>query len=279
MMSKTSLGEIVQQTIASGKASLPVLDQNAARAQQMLQQGEFDLRELEQLVSSDPALTSGLLRAANSSFYGGLNKIVTVRDALARLGTNNVAQVIVMVTQKELYQLRDPKLASLAAVLWTHAVACGAGSRWLAKRLHMPEVEREALLGGLLHDVGKLLLLRVVDDLILARQLRDPSAQLLQEVLARMHAEQGEALLAAWNIPDPYRALVRRHHEPDFDENDMLLLCVRLADQACNKLGMGLAPAPELVLAGTPEAQALRLPELALAELEVALEDARNLAP
>jgi HD-like signal output (HDOD) protein len=142
----------------------------------------------------------------------------------------------------------------------------------------MPEVEKEALLGGLLHDVGKLFLLRVVDDLIRAGHLRDPSAQLLQEVLSRMHCEQGEALLAAWNIPDPYRQLVRRHHDPDFDEDDLLLLVVRLADQACNKLGMGLVPTPGLVLATTPEAQALRIPELVLAELEVALEDSEELA-
>ncbi len=278
-MAKQSLGEIVTQLIASGKASIPVFDKTAAQAQEMLRRGEFNLTELEELVSSDPALTSGLLRAANSSFYGGLDKIVRVRDAIARLGTRDVSQVIVMVTQKEQYRLQDPKLAVMAGQLWRHAVACAAGSRWLAKRLRMPEVEREAMLAGLLHDVGKLFLLRVVDDLIQAKQLRDPSAELLQEMLGRMHCEQGEALLAAWNVPDPYQSIVRHHHDTDFSEDDMLLLVVRLADHACNRLGMGVTSMPDLVLASTAEAQVLRVPELMLAELEVALEDSKSLAP
>ncbi len=277
-MAKQSLGEFVEQVIATGKASIPVFDKSAAQAQDMLTRGEFDLCALEELVSSDPALTSGLLRAANSSFFGGLDKIVRVRDAIARLGTRNVSHVIVMVAQKEQYRLQDPKLAVMAGQLWRHAVACAAGSRWLATRLHMPEVEREAMLAGLLHDVGKLFLLRVVDDLIQTRQLRDPSPQLLHELLGRMHCQQGEALLSAWNVPDPYRSIVRRHHDADFCEDDMLLLVVRLADHACNRLGMGTSPMPELVLASTAEAQALRIPELMLAELEVALEDAQSLA-
>jgi HD-like signal output (HDOD) protein len=278
MSTKQSLGEIVQQAIASGKATIPVFDRNAARAQQMLQRGEFDLRELEELVSRDPAITSGLLRAANSSFYGGLSKIVTVRDALARLGTTNIAQLIVLVTQKQHYRLRDPKLAHMAELLWRHAVACAAGSRWLAKRLHMPEVEAQAMLGGLLHDVGKLFLLRVVDELLATKCLTDPSAALLQELLTKLHGETGERLLASWNIPDPYRSLVRRHHDCEFREDELLLLVVRLADQACNKLGIGLEPAPNLSLAATAEAQALNVPELTLAELEIAIEDARELA-
>jgi len=278
-MAKQSLGEFVEQVIATGKATIPVFDANAAKAQDMLTRGEFDLGQLEELVSSDPALTSGLLRAANSSFYGGLDKIVRVRDAIARLGSRNVSQVIVMITQKEQYRLTDPKLAVMAGDLWRHAVACAAGSRWLAKRLHMPEVEREAMLAGLLHDVGKLFILRVVDDLIQSKQLRDPSPQLLHEMLGRMHGEKGESLLSAWNIPDPYRSIVRRHHEADFSDDDMLLLVVRLADHACNRLGMGITPMPDLVLASTAEAQALRVPELMLAELEVALEDSASLAP
>jgi HD-like signal output (HDOD) protein len=277
-VARRSLVDIVQATIASGKASIPVFDQNAARAQGMLSRGEFDLGELEELVSRDPALTSGLLRAANSSFYGGLDKVVTVGEAVRRLGSRSAAQVLVLVTQKRHYRLQDPALAGLADGLWLHAVGCAAGSRWLAQRLRMPEVEREALLAGLLHDVGKLFLLRVADDLIRARALREPSRELLREMLDRLHCEQGEALLAAWNIPDPYRSLVRRHHDPDFAEDDLLLLVVRLADQACNKLGLGLTPTPDLVLATTAEAQALRVPEMVLAELEVALEDSQGLA-
>ncbi|MEM9177535.1 MAG: histidine kinase, partial [Myxococcota bacterium] len=79
--------------------------------------------------------------------------------------------------------------------------------------------------------------------------------------------------LRRWEIPEEYTRVVQQHHDDAFDESDLLLLVVRLVDQACNKVGVGIRPQPDLNLPTTAEAQALRVPELTLAELEVQIED------
>jgi hypothetical protein len=74
-------------------------------------------------------------------------------------------------------------------------------------------------------------------------------------------------------MPDQYCLIARDHHEPEVDTKDYLLLIVRLADMACQKLGIALTPVPSINLAATVEAGVFGLTEVDLAELEVMLED------
>ncbi|MCA9509583.1 MAG: HDOD domain-containing protein [Myxococcota bacterium] len=273
-----SLTDIVREAIESGRARIPVFDANAVEIQRMISSGAFDIGELERVVARDPGLSGALLRVANSSFYGGLEKVLTIRDAVMRLGAKRCSELAAVVAQKKAYRVHDAKLQKMSQELWRHALGCALGSSWLAKRIEIPEIEAQAALAGLLHDVGKLLVLIVIDDLKRADARFQPTEDFIREAIRALHTEHGETLLRAWGLPDDYVRIVRHHHDDDFDESDLLLLVVRVVDQACNALGMGLDPCPDLVLANSAEAQALRIPELVLAELEVQLEDADELA-
>jgi HD-like signal output (HDOD) protein len=270
-----SIAEVALYCIESGRARLPVFDQGVARAQQMLAEGRFEPEELEALVTNEPALASALLRAANSSLYGGLEKVVSIPGCLRRLGVRKCVQLVVAFGQRDAHRMRVPHLQGIAERLWRHSLACALGSDWLARRLRLPEVEPSALLAGLLHDVGKLFLLGVLDDLIVARPDElEANENLVMELLTALHVAQGVRLLDAWEIPEPYRRVVLRHHDGDVQENDALLLTVRLVDGVCNRMGIGLEPRPEHQPAASFEAQALRASEVVLAELEIAIEDA-----
>lgn len=273
-----SLTDIVRETIQSGRARLPVFDASAVEIQRMVASGAFDIAELERVIARDAGLSGTLLRVANSSFYGGLEKVLTIRDAVMRLGAKRCAELATVVSQKKAYRVQDAQLQKLSHHLWRHALGCALGSSWLAKRIDIPEIESHAALAGLLHDVGKLLVLIVIDDLKRADSRFNPTEEFVHEAIRALHTEQGEYLLREWGLPDVYVDIVRQHHTDDFEESNLLLLVVRVVDQACNALGMGIEPCPDLVLANTAEAQALRIPELALAELEIQLEDADELA-
>lgn len=274
----TSIVDVVARTIASGKSRIPVLDQTTARAHAMLAEGSPDPGELERLVETDPALTSGVLRVANSSFFRGLEPVVGIHEAIVRLGARKVCQLVVMMSQQRSFQVHDPKLRKMAALLWKHSVACGLGAEWLARRLKLGAVEHEAMLAGLLHDVGKLFVIIVIDNLKRARPGFDPPEDLIAEVAQTLHCAHGETLMKAWSVPAVYQDVVRRHHDDEIDESDLLLLTVRLADTVCNRIGLALVPDPTLEPAATVEAQVLRASEVLLAELEVTLEDAAQLA-
>jgi HD-like signal output (HDOD) protein len=274
----TSIVDVVERTIASGKSRIPVLDNSAARAHAMLAEESPDPNELEELVETDPALTSGVLRVANSSFFRGLEPVVGIREAIVRLGARKICQLVVVMSQERSFQVRDPELRKMAAVLWKHSVACGLGAEWLARRLKLGAVEHEAMLAGLLHDVGKLFVLIVIDGLKHEKPGFDPPAEMIAEVTQALHCIHGEKLMQSWSVPEVYQRVVRRHHEEEIDESDLLLLTVRLADAVCNRIGIALVPDPSLEAAATVEAQVLRVSDVVLAELEVTLEDAAELA-
>jgi HD-like signal output (HDOD) protein len=77
-----------------------------------------------------------------------------------------------------------------------------------------------------------------------------------------------------WELPEEYASIARDHHSEGVDESEVLLCITRLMDVACHKLGIGQPAEPSIVLAATPEATALGLKDIKLAELEVMLEDA-----
>jgi HD-like signal output (HDOD) protein len=104
------------------------------------------------------------------------------------------------------------------------------------------------------------------------------SDALILEVVDSLHCEQGDHLLAAWNIPEIYRDVSRRHHDEKVETDDKLLLLLRVVDRACYRLGVGLGTADENEQRNESEALAIGATNVVLAELEIRLEDAARLA-
>ena len=100
------------------------------------------------------------------------------------------------------------------------------------------------------------------------------SDALVLETLDAMHAQQGHHLLTGWNLPETYCDVALEHHQREYDPAKHVLVIARLADAACDKLGISMHPDPTVVLPALPEAQTLGLGEIQLAELEIAIEDA-----
>jgi len=273
-----SLADIVTHHIEQNRTALPVFEGTSQQLYALLGEPDFELAMVQEVIQQDPVLTSALLRLANSSFFGGLEKITSASDAVMRLGARQVGNAAMMVGVKKQYHVRDAKLRALLEILWRHSVACGLGARWLCEQIKRPDLREEAFVAGLLHDIGKLFLLRVVDDLEASQAHFNPPMALVYELLKSMHATQGAALLRKWNLPEGYIHVVEHHHDVDFDDNDTLLVAIRLVDRACARIGLSLEPDPDLYLAASAEAQALRVSDLLTAELEIELEDAAELA-
>ena len=136
-------------------------------------------------------------------------------------------------------------------------------------------MNHESFFAGLLHDVGKLLILKVTDNLK-KNNGRDIhfSKALLTEAMDGLHAEYGASLMHHWNLPEKYCEIAQDHHSEKFDSKNLLLVMVRLTDMACNKLGIGLKKDASIVLSATREADELQLSEVDLANFEIYLEDA-----
>ncbi len=276
MASPPSFIEIVENRIAANSVRLPVFNPTAARVQQEVRHEEANLALIEQLIVSDQALTAEVLRFSNSAFYKGLTQVATVRNAIIRLGINEVANIVMLVTHENQFRSTDSFMNGVMHKLWRHALGTAMAAHWLARHCGLHGVAHEAFFAGLLHDVGKLFILTVIDDLQRGGKLPvKPSAALLTAAMDDLHTTHGYALMQHWNLPEKYSRVVRDHHAAAVASDDALSLTVRLANKACRKMGIGVAHEPALALAATAEAGELHLSEVDLAKLEIMLEDSQ----
>ncbi len=279
-MAQHSLQDLIIKALAADGFQLPAFPSVAVKLQQALHDRNTRVVDLEKMIIGDQALASQILRVANSTFYKGLQRINTIQKAIIRLGIRQVAMLAMAVSQHSLYLARSPLLSQYMKKLWQHAFASAVGSQWLAHHCGRKEQADHAFMAGLLHNIGQLVILRVIDELSSKNQLGSQLPEtLLKELLdSNMHNAQGYVLMKRWNLPEEYCVVARDHHKEPYDSDNMLLVIVRLADQACEKLGVGLRSDPNIALAATPEAQTLGLGEIALAEVEILLEDNATIA-
>jgi len=277
MFAEKSLVDIIHERVSANALQLPVFHHVALKLMHILSKEDFSIAQVAQMIMEDQALASHVLRMANSSFFGGLSQVTTIRDAIVRLGVRQVTNIVTVVTQSQQYRSKDKTIAAYMPTIWKQALGCALGCKWFAEKIGYKELAQEALLAGLLHDIGQLFLLKVLEDVQASEQQLRLSKPVILEVLQHMHVEQGAMLMQHWNIPELYVEIVRQHHDETYDTNNTLLLIVRLVDIACQKVGIGLYHDPSIVLATTSEAQALGAKEVVLAELEIMLEDATAL--
>ncbi len=277
MSKKVSLVELIEEYIERGDIVLPVFNSAAMRVQQELVKKEPEMRTLVNIVSGDQSLSSQVLQMANSSFYKGLAEVLTIRAAVVRLGIGEVGRISLISAAQNQFQSKDKEHRQIMRRLWQHSVGCAMGARWLAKRSGFEDLEGEAFFAGLFHDVGKLFVLMIIEQLKKKSSGLRTSSALLSEAMTSLHSRQGYSLMRKWSIPEKYCVVARDHHLDSIDGRNFLLALVRLANMACNTLGIGIVKYPELVVSSTEEAHMLNLSEIDLAELEILLEDTKVL--
>lgn len=273
-MANRPLAEIITEMIDADLVRLPVHPELPGQVRACLAADGGGPERLWALVGADPSSVCSMLRAANSSFYAGLPKTLTIEEAVTRLGRDQAVRLVADNCLGRRSISEQGLLARYMPGLWQHARGCALGARWLASRCGYPAIAERAYFAGLLHDIGKLVLLSALQTVVCDKDLDlDFSEALISEVLATMHVEQGLRLCDEWHLPDIYRAVVAEHHAEEPDARDTVIALVKLANKGCRKVGLGLDRNPDLVLPTTGEAQSLGIDEIALAEFEIMLED------
>ncbi len=256
---------------------IPTLSKNALRLQAEVVKKEMSVRKVETLIKTDPALTAHVLKVANSVFYKGLHRVDTVKEAILRLGTKELGNVVMWAIHQSNFQSKDPFISTCQKRLWRHSLSVALGSQWLASFLELEDVLPRAFVAGLLHDMGILYLLSALEKVKKEKLISNyPTAFLMDQIIESLHGDQGAFLLKQWNLAEDFCAVAQTHHGDDFDRPNVLLVLVRLVDRVCHKMEKGGQTDDALAIAGSIEAGLLGVSDINLAELEIYLEDVQK---
>lgn len=229
---------------ATGLKPFPAV---AQRAMSLLSNPDTPLRAIREALEKDLAITAGLLRVANSAAYRSRSTIGSVEEAVQRLGSRHVLEIVTSVAAMGMFN--DAKGVGLQ--VRDHCARVAAMTRVLATEWHQKTAENPFLC-GLLHDLGKLLLVQVSG---LDYQKLDPKALTQADeafvheraLLGYDHAVLGGHVLEAWKLPSNVAEVVALHHQPGraFQQGGELGIGVALV-RIANRIDYQLRVNPEL---------------------------------
>lgn len=194
------------------------------------------LETVAAVLRNDPVLTAVVLREANSAFVGAIEAASTVEQAVVRLGGARVLAIAVTNSLPSEINEALPGYGIFEGGLHAHAVATSHITDVL--RMLSPLKPPAALVtAGLLHDIGKLLLARLLRPQLIPDALQQAGTDITAAERALLdldHAEVGAALAAHWKLPDEIVRAIQFHHQPEL--GDELAAGVALADRLAHRI-------------------------------------------
>ncbi|MBI2422462.1 MAG: HDOD domain-containing protein [Candidatus Hydrogenedentes bacterium] len=267
-----SLGHAILSILPQAFDKLPVMPEISMKILQMLRDPEMSMTDLATLIRQDPVVALTIMKLANSPVYGGLQEIKDLNAACARLGSKTIANTVQVVANSNLFITGDKRLKNVMRALWRHSVATAHCAFEVAKLLAEPRAE-SLFLGGLLHDIGKVVLLDIVTGSYsgaIASLRMTP--ELLDEVVQSFHPLVGLHLAQHWDLPPEFGAIAYAHHEPErAPREDWLPLAhiVSMANAVAKVEGYGMRGKEDILLLSHPSARYLNFNDMKLATLRV----------
>jgi HD-like signal output (HDOD) protein len=211
--------------IIANRICLPTLPDVALRVKAAVEDA-CSTQELAALIAQDIALSGRLVQLANSPLYRGAVEVESIRAAVTRLGTRMVRGFVIGLAMRQMFNTSSELLAKAFRDIWQDGIQVAAISRMLADA--SPETDpEEAMLGGLLHNIGALPILARLDQ---AQAQAEPiDAAIVHQLVDELAPEIGTRILRSWKLPESLVAVpegchvLNRDSGPRIDYVDIVL--------------------------------------------------------
>jgi putative nucleotidyltransferase with HDIG domain len=220
----------------------------AMRVNELINDPNSSGSDIAEVLKKDQVLTAKILRLVNSSYYAIPGGVADVQRALAFLGFNTLAQLVLSLSVFNFFAATEGEDFSIME-FWRHALATAVCSEILSRELKQGKPE-EAFTCGLLHDVGKLIL-NEIDPPMLIEIVKQAAARkcsyitIERELDIPTHAFIGEVIATKWGLPQIIRQAIRYHHHDVskmttiLPSSKTMIQIVRLANAICIRGGVG----------------------------------------
>jgi len=252
--------EIVNR-FRQGEINLPSLPQINRKFQELINQGA-DYRQISDLLKQDLAIASKLIMVSNSAFYRGVEINRTLEQAVSRLGISVTRQYVNIISNRALYTVSKKKYLPMIERLWRHSLASAYACQLVAAtREDKEQFDNDLFITGLLHDIGKLILIQVISELeAKGKFAKEIPVEDVVKIAEAYHGQFGSALLKRWQFSNECIG-VAQHHDNlrNADPISRELLVTHLANQLAKASGFMFANEDVPEIGMSESAQSLKI--------------------
>lgn len=185
------------------------------------------MKDLGNVIGSDQAITSKLLRMVNSAYYGFPRRISTISQALVVIGVEGLRSLIMGLSVQKMFK------SETGQQLWAHSITTAAAARIITQKFGNVHPE-ESFVVGLIHDIGRLILYQYFpEEFIYFKLIDKDDIKTLpeeREYFGMDHGEIGSKIATTWNLPQKIVESIRYHHKPNMVPQNQVVLIVCIAE-------------------------------------------------
>ncbi|MGZ8160101.1 MAG: HDOD domain-containing protein [Methylobacter sp.] len=186
----------IQAELDANRLVLPTLPDIALKVKNAVNNDDISAKELADMIATDAALSTQIIRVANSPLYRGVSEINSIQTAVSKLGNNAIRTLVTSLVIKQMFAPTSKLLESLFRKTWEQSINVSSISRALCTFVPHLNAE-EAMLAGLIHQIGKLPILMLAENL---PEFRDSPTR-MEKLLEKVHPAVGKLIMDAWDFP------------------------------------------------------------------------------
>jgi HD-like signal output (HDOD) protein len=211
--------KIIEELTQKAK-TIPAMPATAAEILRLLEDKNVDVKKVTNVIATDPALATKILQMSNSAYYGLRGKVNTLHHAVTLLGLGEIKSTLIGLHVFDLIKSTIKSKRSEIQALWRHSIIAGLAARVLTSHFKFSSIGLgEALIAGLLHDIGKLIIIMHHEEkhnliLKMCKETGCTEIEAEEQILGANHCEIGWWLADKWNLPIIHQQCIAYHHFP-----------------------------------------------------------------
>ncbi len=223
--------------------ALPIV---ARKALDILDKDNCTIEDLTGIIEKDQAIAARILKMSNSALYGLKQEVTSLQHSMMIMGFKTIKSLVLTSTTRALYG----KFGITEKIMWDHSVGVGIAAKLVSKGMGS-EIEDVAFVGGLMHDLGKIIMNNETPD-VFAKVMMNIYNHNVDSITAEQnaygfnHTEVGAGVAAKWKFAPVIIDILGKHHlnicnleEIEDALTARSLACVNYANNACKVLGIG----------------------------------------